>query len=65
MGGKWLAKLAQNALREGRFMFQRHCERSEAIHSYLRSWCGMDCFASLAMTLRESDARNDKEGEKR
>jgi hypothetical protein len=30
MGGKWLAKLAQNALREGRFMFQRHCERSEA-----------------------------------
>jgi len=27
---------------------QRHCERSEAIHSL----CGeMDCFASLAMTL--------------
>src|SRR5450631_1809267 len=28
---------------------QRHCERSEAIHSF--SPCGfMDCFASLAMT---------------
>jgi hypothetical protein len=29
-------------------LYQRHCERSEAIHL---STCGaMDCFASLAMT---------------
>ena len=31
-------------------LYQRHCERSEAIHL---STCGaMDCFAALAMTLR-------------
>src|SRR4051794_14906955 len=28
----------------------RHCERSEAIHSFFRQ---MDCFASLAMTLMD------------
>jgi hypothetical protein len=30
----------------------RHCERSEAIHTFLLSLRGkMDCFASLAMTI--------------
>jgi hypothetical protein len=32
-------------------LYQRHCERSEAIH--LSTCCAMDCFASLAMTWRE------------
>jgi hypothetical protein len=30
----------------------RHCERSEAIHSFFLCGGEMDCFASLAMTAR-------------
>jgi hypothetical protein len=52
------ANLGRIAPRDREGMFSRHCEPSEAIHSFfmwrdgLLPLCGeMNCFASLAMTL--------------
>src|SRR5229473_410814 len=50
LGRKINAQLGRIAPRDREVAFGRHCERSEAIHTF--SLCGfMDCFASLAMTV--------------
>src|SRR5271154_6510802 len=52
--GTVMAKLGRIAPRECGTVFRCHCEEQsdEAIPSYFFCWC-MDCFASLAMTVRK------------
>jgi hypothetical protein len=55
-GGKLLVKLALNKRRDREAVFWRHCERSEAIHSYFLC-CGLDCFAEPVIGPRFARTR--------